>query len=160
LAGLPAGATARAALIVDDDTDMCWTLALALARAGFGATSAGSAEQALALAARAAFAIAFVDARLPDMDGIQLIGELRRLLPALKTILISGYYFEDDPRVSAALAAACIEGFLAKPFRLDAVTAALALATGGKPCPAMTGETPRPPWPMGGSGGRARGAGR
>ncbi len=94
------------ALVVDDDHDMCRILELALASVGWRATTVRSAYDAIALFAGYPFSAVFVDARLPDMDGWQLIAELRRLRPETRIIMISGYYFEDDIRVAKALQSA------------------------------------------------------
>ena len=122
--------SAATALVVDDDGDMCRMLELALAGAGCKATTVGSAEGAIALFAEHPFPVVFVDARLPDMDGWRLIVELRRLRPEIRVIMISGYYFEDDVRVARAMQASEIDGFLAKPFRVEDVVAMVAEAGG------------------------------
>ncbi len=126
-------------LVVDDDYDMCRILELALTSAGWRVILAGSAAAALALCADKPFSLALVDARLPDMDGWRLIEELRGLRPEIGIIMISGYYFEDDVRVVKALQASEIHGFLAKPFRIEAVVA-MAAALGLNGCRRPTGS--------------------
>lgn len=111
------------ALVVDDDRDMCRILEIALASVGCAAITVESAKRAVAVFAEQAFAFAFVDARLPDMDGWLLIEELRHLRPETRIIMISGYYFEDDVCVVEAVQASRIHGFLAKPFRVEAILA-------------------------------------
>jgi DNA-binding NtrC family response regulator len=112
-------------LVVDDDQDMCWIFDIALADLGYAVTTVGSAQSAFSLVADNDFPIAFVDARLPDMDGLQLIAELRGLRPAMRVIMISGYYLKDDVRILEAEQAATIDGFLAKPFQIEAIVAAV-----------------------------------
>jgi DNA-binding NtrC family response regulator len=119
-------------LVVDDDKDMCWVLEVALAGLGCAVTTVDSARSAISSVAERAFPIAFVDARLPDMDGLRLIEELRRLRPTMRIIMISGYYLEDDMRISDAVRACEIDGFLAKPFQIDAVAAAVMGKGSGK----------------------------
>ena len=109
------------ALVVDDDRDMCRALELVLTHAGCRVTTAASGEHALVLARERAFSIAFVDARLPDMDGWCVVDELRRICPATRIIMVSGYYFADDLRVAEALQAGIIDRFLPKPFDIDAI---------------------------------------
>lgn len=111
-------------LVVDDDQDMCWVLEVALAGIGCAVTTVQSAQGAISSAAGQAFPIAFVDARLPDMDGLRLVVELRRRRPAMRIIMISGYYLEDDLRISEAMSVHAIDGFLAKPFQIDAIVLA------------------------------------
>ena len=64
-------------LVVDDDHDMCWVLERALGTLGCGVTSVGLGASAISIVTERDFPIAFVDARLPDMDGLRLIMELR-----------------------------------------------------------------------------------
>jgi len=119
-------------LVVDDDQDMCWVLAVALAGLGCAVTTVESAQEAIASVAGHAFPIAFVDARLPDMDGLRLIAELRKLRPAMRIVMISGYYLEDDMRICEAVRSHEIDGFLAKPFQIDAIVAAVSGKGNGK----------------------------
>lgn len=112
-------------LVVDDDQDMCWVLEVALAGLGCAVTTVVSARAAISSVVEHAFLIAFVDARLPDMDGLRLIEELRKLRPSMRIVMISGYYLEDDMRISEAMRACAIDGFLAKPFQINAVVAAV-----------------------------------
>jgi len=144
MSGVDEPSSAATALVVDDDPDMCRILELALASAGCIATTVGSARGAIALFADHPFPVVFVDARLPDMDGWRLIEDLRRLRPMIRIIMISGYYFEDDVRVAQALQASEIDGFLAKPFRVEAVVAmAAALGAGGHRHPIRSGDDAR-----------------
>lgn len=136
--------SAGTALVVDDDGDMCRVLEIALGSAGCKATTTGSARGAIALLAQHPYPVVFVDARLPDMDGWQLIHQLRRLRPEVRIVMISGYYFEDDVRVAKALQASAIHGFLAKPFRIEAVLGmAAGLGADGHRRPAGAGGDAR-----------------
>jgi DNA-binding NtrC family response regulator len=118
-------------LVVDDDRDMCWVLEAALARLGYLVKTVGTAKSAIASIADHAFPVAFVDARLPDMDGLRLVEKLRGLRPAMRIIMISGYYLEDDARILKAMREARIDGFLAKPFQIEAIARAAAGEDGG-----------------------------
>lgn len=113
------------ALVVDDDQDMCWILEVALSDLGCVVTKVGTAQNAITAVADHDFPVAFVDARLPDMDGLRLIKQLRDLRPAMRIIMISGYYLEDDARILEAMRASAIDGFLAKPFQIDAIVKAV-----------------------------------
>lgn len=115
---------AESALVVDDDQEMCWVLEVTLASVGCVATVACSAQAAIALAGEHIFPIAFVDARLPDMDGLRLVEELQALQPRIRITVISGYFFEDDERICEAIQERKIHGFLAKPFEIDAIVGA------------------------------------
>lgn len=122
-------------LVVDDDQDMCWALEGALASLGCAVTSVGSAQSAIAVVTDSAFPVAFVDARLPDMDGMKLIAVLRALRPSMRIIMISGYFLADDVRILEAVGTAAIDGFLAKPFQIEAIVAAAVGHVNGHPPP-------------------------
>ncbi len=108
-------------LVVDDDKDMCWVLEVALAGLDCMVETVGTARGALASVADHAFRVAFVDVRLPDMDGLRLVEQLRGLRPDMRIIVISGYYLEDDARILEARRQSRIDGFLAKPFQIETV---------------------------------------
>jgi len=112
------------ALVVDDDQDMCWVLELALTDRGYAVKTVGTAQDAISSVADHPFPVAFVDARLPDIDGFRLVLELRRLRPAMRIIMISGYYLDDDARILEAKRVSAIDGFLTKPFKIDAIMTA------------------------------------
>jgi CheY-like chemotaxis protein len=69
-------------------------LSSALERNGFEVVTAGSAEEALALASPS-FQILLSDISLPGMSGVQLARQLRGTLPALRVLLMSGYAREE-----------------------------------------------------------------
>lgn len=115
-------------LIVDDEKDICWALQRILEADGHAPTLANSAAEALSLVRRDAFHLALVDAKLPDMDGLVLLGRLRTICPAMPCTLISGYLYDDDASVQAALRRGLIRGFIGKPFLLSEIRKAIRLA--------------------------------
>ncbi|BDV34916.1 MULTISPECIES: response regulator [Methylocystis] len=127
----PACLAPKTALVVDDDQDMCWVLEAALSRIDWMAVTANSAQEALGLISQQTFPIAFVDARLPDMDGFRLSARFRIIRPAMSVILISGYFLADDAGILDAMRASTIDGFLAKPFQIDAIAAAVSKGAKG-----------------------------
>ncbi len=64
-------------LIVDDEPDMCWALHHILEKNGFAAVVGFTAQEALAQMASNGFLMAFLDAKLPDMDGLELARRIR-----------------------------------------------------------------------------------
>lgn len=113
--------TGAAALIVDDEPGVCWALERILSAGGILSVVTPSAHEALSLARRERFLLAFIDAKLPDGEGLELARRMREAAPGLRTVLISGYYYPDDSAVVAALAAGVIDGFVSKPFRHDEI---------------------------------------
>ena len=120
-------------LIVDDEEDMCWALQKILQTEGHVGTVARSATEALHLLAGASFQTAFVDVKLPDMEGLELVDHIKRLAPSVACILISGYYYDADEIVQQSLKSGRIKAFIGKPFLLEQIQSALAMNSGQWP---------------------------
>jgi CheY-like chemotaxis protein len=56
-----------------------------------------------------------MDLTMPHMDGAEAFGELRRLNPAVRVVLASGYSHED---VASRFAGKGLNGVLQKPYTL------------------------------------------
>ena len=110
-----------AVLIVDDEPGMCWALGHILRGSGIVSVAATSGQEALRLAERQRFRLAFVDAKLPDAEGLELARRIREADPGIRIVLVSGYFYGDDPEVLQASAAGVINGFVGKPFLHDEV---------------------------------------
>ncbi len=127
-------------LIVDDEPEMCWALARILTGAGGSCQTAASAREAIALAARHPFRLAFLDAKLPDADGLDLARRLQAFHPGIRIVLVSGYFYQDDPLITAAIQSGQIAAFIAKPFAHAEIRRAIGAMP--KSAPAAGRETP------------------
>jgi len=99
-------------LLVEDESAVRELLSSALERNGFEVVTAGSAEEALTLASPS-FQILLSDISLPGMSGVQLARQLRRTVPSLRILLMSGYArdeFSEGPNALDDLP------FIPKPF--------------------------------------------
>ncbi len=103
-------------LIIDDEPDMCWALKHLLEKNGFLVTKAANGGEALDLLTSGSFHGAFLDAKLPDIEGLELARQFHEKAPQMRIMLISGYYYKDDAAVEKALAEGLICGFISKPF--------------------------------------------
>jgi DNA-binding response OmpR family regulator len=103
-------------LIVDDEPDTCWALKHVLEKQGVRSRIALRAEQALEEVRRFPYALALLDAKLPDLDGLELARRIRALRPGIPIIVVSGYFYSDDPAIQEALVSGLIQGFVSKPF--------------------------------------------
>ena len=108
-------------LVVDDEPDMCWALENILRPAGYAVTTTMSGAEALELAAGEPYAAVFVDAKLPDLDGLELAALIRQRSPHTTVVLISGYFYQEDRAITEALQNELFIGFVAKPFDLEEV---------------------------------------
>ncbi len=108
-------------LIVDDEPDLCWALENILRPAGYAVTSTTKGVEALELLARDPYAAAFVDAKLPDVDGLELAALIRQRSPHTAIVLISGYFYQEDTSVTEGMQNDLFIGFISKPFDLEEV---------------------------------------
>ncbi len=115
-------------LIVDDEPDMCWALHHLLAQNNLLSQNALNGEEALQLIRNVAFKAVFVDAKLPDIEGLDLAKKIREIAPDLRVIMVSGYFYRDDPAIRKALDDGLISGFISKPFQNQEILLALNLA--------------------------------
>jgi two-component system nitrogen regulation response regulator GlnG len=131
-------------LIVDDEEAVCWALQRALAREGHSVAVAPSAEEAFVVAQKKRPDAIILDVRLPGLDGLAALGELRRLTDDAPVIVVTAH-----GNLSTAVRA--VEGgafdYLAKPFDLSQALEAVARALHrrAQPSPAEPEETETEP---------------
>jgi DNA-binding NtrC family response regulator len=105
-------------LVVDDEVAIAEMLVDHLGRSGLDVTAAHTGERALELideliARKEPLDLAMVDKKLPGMDGLQVIRELRKRLPSLPTMVMTGF---STPDVAVAAADLGVVGYVLKPF--------------------------------------------
>ena len=108
-------------LVVDDEPDICWALQNTLGSVGYAVTTATSGIEALELVTRESYAAAFVDAKLRDLDGLELAALIRQRSPQTVLVLISGFFYREDQAIAERLEEDLFVGFVAKPFDLEQV---------------------------------------
>jgi len=120
----PAQPDTRKILILDDNVDAAQTLGALLGLAGHAVTLAHTGRQALDLAQREEFEIAFLDIGLPDMTGYDVARALRALPggEAMRLVALSGWGAAADRARSRE---AGIDRHLTKPVTLQALAGAL-----------------------------------
>lgn len=106
-------------LLVDDDPLLRRSLALNLEEAGYRASSAASAEDALALAARDRPDLVLLDIGLPGMDGLEALRHFQSRL-GVPVIFVTARRRELDEVLGLELGA---EDYVTKPFSLDVLLA-------------------------------------
>ena len=105
----------EAILVVEDDSDLLETFVKALNKEGYQVVAAGSGEEALEAASRKPCPIAFVDIKLPLMDGLQTYLRLKEMNPGLTAVMMTGYRDEVKEQLEKAQEASAI-ACLFKPF--------------------------------------------
>jgi DNA-binding response OmpR family regulator len=87
-------------LIVDDESTLRQTLARILQRADFEVTTAAGGKEALTLLNQQAFDLVYLDIRMPDMNGLEVLKIIHTQFPELPVIL-----FTAQPDLNSAVEA-------------------------------------------------------
>jgi len=80
--------------VVDDDMDLAESLSIALEGSGCEVEIAHSGEDAGRIFREKDFDIAFMDVKLPGMNGIESFLEIKRMKPGAKVVMMTGYSVE------------------------------------------------------------------
>jgi two-component system, OmpR family, response regulator len=78
-------------LVIDDELDFLETIVKRFKRRKIRADGVASGEEALALLEREHFDVAILDVRMPGMDGIETLKEIKKKRPLLEVILLTGH---------------------------------------------------------------------
>jgi len=103
-------------LIVEDDAALRDAVCFTLEMAGHKVTGVDGGPAALAALEHNSFNLVVSDLRMQPMDGLELLGEIRRRLPQLPVLLMTAYG-DVDKAVAAMRGGAC--DFLMKPFETE-----------------------------------------
>jgi DNA-binding NtrC family response regulator len=76
-------------LIVDDEASLRQTLARILQRAGYEVTTGSDGRAGLELVASHVFDLIYLDIRMPDMSGLELLQKIHATHPDLPVILFT-----------------------------------------------------------------------
>ncbi|MCG6550874.1 MAG: sigma-54 dependent transcriptional regulator [Candidatus Magnetominusculus sp. LBB02] len=107
-------------LVVDDDPQMRDALKEAIQRLGYDATVAENGQDGLAKMANAPFAMIITDMKMPRMDGLTFLKEVRRRVGNLPVLVITGYGTVENAVDSMKEGAT---DYLMKPFSFDKLNA-------------------------------------
>lgn len=105
-------------LIIDDEASLRQTLARILQRAGFEVTTAANGAEGASLVSQHPFDLVYLDIRMPDMSGLDLLKSIHAKYPELPVIL-----FTAQPDLNSAVDALRngATDYLLKPLKPQAV---------------------------------------
>ncbi len=103
-------------LVVDDKPMMRDSVGRTLQRAGYTVVAAGNGEQALAMVAKHRPAAVITDLKMPEMDGLELLGKLRTADVDLPVVLMTAFGTVNDAVEAMKVGAF---DFIQKPFEGD-----------------------------------------
>jgi len=93
----------RNILLVDDNEKFLASIAERIRLKGFEVFTALSGREALEIVRKQPVDVAVVDQRMPDMEGLAVIEELKRVLPGVRTVLLTGHGDEKLKEATEAL---------------------------------------------------------
>lgn len=105
-------------LTVDDSPSLRMAIRIALTGAGYAVTEAGDGVEGLQKAGDSQFDLVVTDLNMPNMDGLTMIREMRKL-PAYCGTPIIFLTTESDDAMKVQAKAAGATGWLVKPFVPD-----------------------------------------
>jgi len=139
-------------LLVDDNPKFLKTLADRIKLKNHEPLTALNGKEALEIMKSTRIQLAIVDQRMPDIDGLVLITQLKKIDPTIKTMLLTGHGDEKLKEATEALNSSYFEkedmgsfwGFFKKILRnLETTMAAAGMAEGGDHIDALKIEDPK-----------------
>ncbi len=103
-------------LIVDDESDIREFARNFFTKRKLEVFVASGGRQALDLVLKEAPGLILLDIRMEEMTGIEVLRELRKIIPSAKVVMVSGV--EDEETIKEANALGVI-GYIHKPFILE-----------------------------------------
>ena len=117
-------------LVVDDEVDFLRSIVERLTLRNMGAHGVSSGAEALRFLADHEVDVVLLDMKMPGMDGIETLREIRRLQPDLAVIVITGHA---SPELSDRGRDLGVFDYLIKPVRLNKVVDRILEACGLTP---------------------------
>jgi two-component system response regulator PilR (NtrC family) len=112
----PAATESARILVVDDERSMREMLAILLKREGHEVSVAENGRTAIELLNQRPFDLVLSDARMPDVDGLEVLRHARSINPAVIAIMVTAYGSPDLIRGVAQLG---VNDYVEKPFNTE-----------------------------------------
>ncbi len=78
-------------LVIDDDENIRNTMKKILTAAGYAVDLAATGSEAISKTEKSAYDVALIDIRLPDMEGVRLLTQMKDSEPKMRKIIVTGY---------------------------------------------------------------------
>ncbi|HQG46055.1 MAG TPA: sigma-54 dependent transcriptional regulator, partial [bacterium] len=112
-------------LVVEDNEDLCKTIADVMKHEGYAVKTAASGEEAITRIEKGLIDLVLLDIKLPKKSGLEVLARIRELQPELLVIMITALT-DARPAVEALKSGAY--DYLLKPFELDELKLVVAKA--------------------------------
>ncbi len=108
-------------LFVDDEPDVLRAIQRTVAHAGWEVRGAGSAQEGIAVLEREDIGVVISDYRMPRVDGVAFLSQVRERWPDTERILLTAY--ADEGALERGINEAAIGRFLRKPWKRQVLVA-------------------------------------
>ena len=115
-------------LIADDEEQICSILARRLTKEGYSCVTANNGVEALIHFYRDNFSLIISDIKMPEMNGLELLKNVKTVNPNMRVIMMTG--FPEIHMVVEAMRQGAYD-FIIKPIDLDLVVLSVKKASGG-----------------------------
>jgi CheY-like chemotaxis protein/anti-sigma regulatory factor (Ser/Thr protein kinase) len=128
---------AKRILLVDDEETLRLALHEALTDDGYEVENSGDSVKALELAKSRSYDLVISDLKMPNMGGLQLVAELKKLHPDIKPIVMTAYGSIET--VIEAMHIGVVD-FLTKPFKIEQIRGVIRRVLNTAPPPTNNNE--------------------
>ncbi len=109
-------------LVIDDDPSICKTVGLLLEDHGYSPRTFTNPDEAMKIAEEESFQIALIDLRMPAMDGVEVVENLKRIDDRMSCIVMTAYP-DLDSATETMRRGTC--DYIAKPFKQEELVASI-----------------------------------
>jgi len=124
-------------MVVDDERGICQNVEKILSRSHYEVVCALSAAEALERMRREPFEMLISDIVMPEMNGLELLKQVKKEWPATKALMMTAYASTDTALKAIRLGAL---DYVAKPFTPDELRATVGKAFAGELTPAAASD--------------------
>ncbi len=116
-------------LVVDDEPEVTFALQAYFLGKGYKMLTALNGEKAMHLLRDSAIDLVILDMKMPGVNGIEVLRFIHSQAPRSKVIVVTGY----DDQYREMVERIGVDGFLTKPFGIEALTTTIEDVLAGRP---------------------------
>ena len=105
-------------LVIDDEERMCWALERALSHEGYQVSTATRGLLGIDLTRETEPSMVILDLKMPDIDGIEVLKEIKKINPGIPVIMITAHGTIDTAIEAMKIGAT---DYITKPFKLEEI---------------------------------------
>ncbi|MBE7415310.1 MAG: response regulator [Deltaproteobacteria bacterium] len=111
----------RKILVVDDEETVGLGMSEILRDEGFDAAYAVNGKEAIEAVKDCHYSLIFMDIIMPGMNGLETFREIKKIRPAAKVVLFTGYFRDAEDAILQGVKEGMIDEFIRKPYFADEI---------------------------------------